>query len=311
MANGGCNALRVRSLLWTLLVLALAGSAPAGAATDAEVRPEVAPSQAIAPEAAGEEPPEEAAAATGEAGEPDATPLEDLLLEEQLLEEASAAPVPDPLEPWNRGVLGFNRFLDKILFDPITRGYGFVMPDPGKRAVRRFFDNLASPPVLVNHLLQLEGKRAAVTGARFLVNTTVGIAGLFDPAHSLGLERHPADFGHTLWVYGVGSGPYLVLPIFGPSSARDGFGRLVDGALRVDLWLLGGAQIVLLGAGDGFSLREMHLEALDELEKSAIDYYAALRSVYWMNRQHVLEARSADEAEEAAGDGLVSDGGSR
>jgi phospholipid-binding lipoprotein MlaA len=187
-------------------------------------------------------------------------------------------------------VLGFNRGLDWILVDPLTRAYSWVMPDPGERAVRRFFDNLASPSVLVNDLLQLRGRRAAVTSARFLVNTTVGVVGLFDPAQRFGLADHHSDFGQTLWVYGVGSGPYLMLPLFGPSTARDGFGRLVDGALRPDTWLLGGAPLLVLGVGDGLSLRAMHREALEELERSSVDYYAALRSVYWMDRQSVLRA---------------------
>jgi phospholipid-binding lipoprotein MlaA len=88
-----------------------------------------------------------------------------------------------------------------------------------------------------------------------------------------------------------------MLPLFGPSTARDGFGRLVDGALRPDTWLLGGAPILVLGVGDGFSLRAMHREALEELERSSVDYYAALRSVYWMDRQGVLRA-AADETSE-------------
>jgi len=218
----------------------------------------------------------------------------ELLLEEEAIRSAE---LPDPLEPGNRGVLGFNRGVDWILVDPLTRAYSWVMPDPAERAVRRFFDNLASPSVLVNDLLQLRGRRAAVTSARFVVNTTVGVAGLFDPARRVGLADHHSDFGQTLWVYGVGSGPYLMLPLFGPSTARDGFGRLVDGALRPDTWLLGGAPLLVLGVGDGLSLRAMHREALEELERSSVDYYAALRSVYWMDRQGVLRT-ALEETEE-------------
>jgi phospholipid-binding lipoprotein MlaA len=212
----------------------------------------------------------------------------DDLLEIHLFEE-EATPLSDPIEPWNRGVLWFNRGLDKVLFTPITKAYGFVMPDPGKRAVRRFFKNLATPPILVNDMLQGEGKRALVTGTRFVVNTTVGIVGLFDPAASIGLERHVSDFGQTLFLYGVGSGPYVMLPIFGPSTGRDSVGFAVDLALRPDLWLLGGTPIVMLGVGDGVSTRELHQQDLDELERASIDYYSALRSVYWMDRRHFLE----------------------
>jgi phospholipid-binding lipoprotein MlaA len=246
-----------------------------------------------------------AAAAAEEAPAPPADPPEtrdgdatrdaadDREVELLLEDDAEAHHLPDPLEPGNRGVLWFNRGLDWVLIDPVTRGYEWIMPDAAERAVRRFFDNLASPSVLVNDLLQLRARRAAVTSARFVVNTTVGVVGLFDPARRIGLEDHHADFGQTLWVYGVGSGPYLMLPLFGPSTARDGFGRLVDGALRPDTWLLGGAPLLVLGVGDGLSLRAMHREALEELERSSVDYYAALRSVYWMDRQGVL--RSARE----------------
>lgn len=235
----------------------------------------------------------------------------DDLLEDDLLEAGSTGP-SDPIEPWNRGVLFFNRGLDTVLFDPITKAYAFVMPDPGKRAVRRFFNNLASPPILVNDLLQAEGKRALVTGTRFVVNTTVGIAGLFDPAASIGLARHDSDFGQTLYLYGVQSGPYLMLPIFGPSTARDSVGFIVDGALRPDLWLLGGAQIAVLGVGDGLSMREMHQQDLEELKRASIDYYAALRSVYWMDRRHFLEesqrARELRAREAAQAEGLAATG---
>jgi phospholipid-binding lipoprotein MlaA len=213
----------------------------------------------------------------------------DDLLEGQLLEEAEADSLSDPIEPWNRGVLWVNRGLDKILFTPISKGYGFIMPDPGKRAVRRFFKNLATPPILVNDLLQAEGKRALTTGTRFVVNTTVGLLGFFDPAASIGLERHESDFGQTLFLYGVGSGPYVMLPIFGPSTARDSVGFVVDSVLRPDFWLLGGAQVLVIQAGDGVSLREMHQQDLEELERASIDYYSALRSVWWMDRSRFLD----------------------
>jgi phospholipid-binding lipoprotein MlaA len=220
-------------------------------------------------------------------------------LESLLEEELEKADPPDPLEGMNRGLFSFNRGVDWVLVDPLTRGYEWLVPEPGRRAVRRFFDNLASPAVLVNDLLQLEGGRAARTGGRFLVNTTVGLAGLFDPAERLGLRRHEADFGQTLHRYGVGSGPYLMLPLLGPSSVRDATGRLVDGFLRVDLWLLGAAQIIVLGVADGVSLREMHDEALEELEKSSVDYYSALRSVYWSSRREFLADPEGYPAPEA------------
>ena len=222
------------------------------------------------------------------AGTPDDSEVLDALLEEEMLEEEEST-LSDPIEPWNRGVLRVNRGLDRFLFRPIARGYGFVMPDPGKRAVRRFFMNLATPPILVNDLLQAEGRRALTTGTRFVVNTTVGLLGFFDPAASIGLARHESDFGQTLFLYGVGPGPYLVMPIFGPSNARDSVGFVVDSALRPDFWLLGGAQVLVLQVGDGVSTREMYQQDLEELERVSIDYYSALRSVWWMERSRFLE----------------------
>jgi phospholipid-binding lipoprotein MlaA len=279
-----CGMLR-RASIW-LLLLALSGLA--GLARADETPPAAAEVVPVAD------------------AEADLPVLPDLELEESDLFEAEflmdeqEIPVPDPLERLNRGTFGLNQFFDLVLFDPLTRGYNFVMPDAGARAVRRFFDNLATPPILINDLLQLRGRRAGVTGARFVINTTVGLVGFFDPARKLGLARHTSDFGQTLWLYGVGSGPYLMLPLLGPSTARDGFGLIVDAALRPDMWLFGGMTVILLGAGEGFTLRAENADELRELKQSSIDYYVALRSVYWLHRQSTLEAsRPPDEVTSA------------
>jgi phospholipid-binding lipoprotein MlaA len=219
--------------------------------------------------------------------------LDDDALQAELLQQEPE--VHDPFETFNRGIFGLNQFFDTILFDPLARTYNFLVPGPGRRAVRRFFDNLGTPPILMNDLLQRRGRRAGVTSARFVINTTVGVAGLFDPAKAWGLERHDSDFGQTLYTYGVGSGPYLMLPLFGPATARDGFGLAVDMAMRPDTWLLGGA-FFLVGAGEGLSLRAENVDELEELERSSIDFYAALKSVYWMHRQTVLRAALDEEA---------------
>src|SRR5690606_31865607 len=141
-------------------------------------------------------------------------------------------------------------------------------------------------------LLQLRLRRAGSATARFALNSTFGLAGIFDPAREAGLEPHRADFGQTLGRYGVGPGVYLVLPLLGPSSARDAVGTLVDLALRPDTWLLPIPPRVLLGGTWGISEREQHIEALDALEGSSVDFYAAIRTAYWMNREaFVREAR--------------------
>jgi phospholipid-binding lipoprotein MlaA len=210
--------------------------------------------------------------------------------------ELDAAAIPDPIEPVNRGIFAGNRVVDRVVLDPVTRLYGKVVPDPVKRGVRNVFDNLNQPVVIANDLLQLRLRRAGSATARFVLNSTFGIAGIFDPAREAGLQPHRADFGQTLGRYGVGPGIYLVLPLLGPSSARDAVGTLVDLALRPETWLLPIPPRVLLGGTWGISEREQHIEALDALEGSSVDFYATIRTAYWMDREaFVREAREREE----------------
>jgi phospholipid-binding lipoprotein MlaA len=214
-------------------------------------------------------------------------------------EELEAGAIPDPIEPVNRGVFAGNRVVDRVLLDPVTRFYGKVVPAPVKRAVRGVFDNLNQPVVIANDLLQLRPRRAASATVRFLLNTTFGIAGIFDPALEAGFPMHTADFGQTLGRYGVGPGIYLVLPLLGPSSTRDAVGALVDLALRPETWLLPIPPRLLLGGTSGISERERHLEALEALEGSSVDFYSAIRSAYWMNREAFVRDGIAPEPEGA------------
>jgi len=190
----------------------------------------------------------------------------------------------DPLEPVNRGVFGFNEAVYNWVVDPFASAYQWVMPAPGRRAVRRFFVNLGEPVTLVNDLLQLRPLRAGSTGARILINTTAGVGGLFDPAEAWGIERHTSDFGGTLAVYRIGSGPYLVIPLMGPSTARDAFGQLVDGMLRPDTWLLSAGPRLVVAASGGFTTYAIERERLEALRDTSVDFYAALRSAYLMDR---------------------------
>jgi phospholipid-binding lipoprotein MlaA len=202
--------------------------------------------------------------------------------------EEQAAGFPDPLEPINRGTLRLNQGLDRWLLDPITRLYGFILPAPVRYSIRRFLSNLNSPSVFVNDLLQCEWKDAGITAARFGINTTAGLAGLFDPATPLGLARHHSDFGQTLALAGVGSGPYLMLPALGPTTVRDGFGFLVDALFRPTTYVLGpGDQIAFTtihGGSSGIAVRDEHIEEIRVLRESSVDYYAALRNAYYQNR---------------------------
>lgn len=143
---------------------------------------------------------------------------------------ADKAPVVinDPLEGFNRGVYRFNYYFDKFIFLPIVSVYTFIMPDYVEDRVSNFIDNIYEFNNFTNNLLQLKFKETGITLARFAINTTVGVAGLWDLATSMNIRRQPEDFGQTLGYYGVGNGPFLVLPIFGPSNLRDTAGLVVD-----------------------------------------------------------------------------------
>jgi len=136
--------------------------------------------------------------------------------------------VYDPIEGFNRRAYTFNYYFDKFLFLPIVNTYEFIMPDYAEDRVSSFVDNVYEFNNFTNNLLQLKFKQTGITLARFVVNTTVGVVGLWDPATHWGMERQTEDFGQTLGHYGVGPGPYIVLPIFGPSSLRDTTGLVTD-----------------------------------------------------------------------------------
>ena len=136
--------------------------------------------------------------------------------------------VSDPLEGFNRGVYRFNYYFDKYLFLPVVKGYAFITPDFLEDRITNFFKNLREITNLTNSILQFKGTSMAKTTGRIVINTTIGIGGLFDPATHFGIHRVNEDFGQTLGFYGVGHGPYLVLPVLGPSNLRDTTGLVVD-----------------------------------------------------------------------------------
>ncbi|MDX2480076.1 MAG: VacJ family lipoprotein [Desulfuromusa sp.] len=136
--------------------------------------------------------------------------------------------VYDPIEGFNRGTYRFNYYFDKYFFLPVVSGYQYIMPDYAEDRVSNFVDNVLEFNNFTNNLLQLKLKKTGITLSRFVINTTIGIAGLWDPATSWGLRRQAEDFGQTLGHYGVGNGPYIVLPIFGPSNLRDTTGLVTD-----------------------------------------------------------------------------------
>ena len=186
----------------------------------------------------------------------------------------------DPLEPMNRVFFEFNRIMDGLLLEPAARIYRCVTPQFFRDAVNNFLDNLNTPVVLANDILQGAPYRAEQTLGRFMLNTIMGLGGLVDVGGLLGMpERHKEDFGQTLAVYGVGEGPYLVLPLLGPSNPRDTFGFVVDFAFD-PLTYVAPRDIALARFGtELLAFREQNLEAIDELKRSSIDLYAATRTL--------------------------------
>jgi phospholipid-binding lipoprotein MlaA len=193
----------------------------------------------------------------------------------------------DPLEPFNRYMFELNYAFDETLGKAFAGWYYVALPDFAQDGVRNAVRNLRTPVVLVNDLLQGETERAGVTFGRFLVNSTIGLGGLIDVAEHMGLEYHDEDFGQTLAVAGVGEGPYLVLPLMGPSNPRDAAGRVVDLFFDPLTYLTFGTNVsyateisTTRGILAPIDLRARNLKTLDEIRKGSLDYYATIRSLY-------------------------------
>jgi phospholipid-binding lipoprotein MlaA len=208
-------------------------------------------------------------------------------------EEAEAGPTPDPLEPFNQRMFWFNLRLDEYALRPVATGYDRVMPDPGKRAVQRFFKNLGVIERFANNLFQGKFKRAGQEVGRFVVNTTLGGVGFFDVAEPVfGWHEYPEDFGQTLGVYGVGSGPYLVLPFYGPSTIRDTVGMVADGAMNPMNYLLSTVQVIAIQGGttvaNAINYRAMNLELFEDVDRYAVDLYGAVQDGYLQRREKAI-----------------------
>lgn len=214
----------------------------------------------------------------------------------------------DPLEPLNRGVFAFNLALDRAVIKPIAQAYRSLLPEFIRNRVRAVIDNLNEPLVFANDVLQGRGDAADISGRRFLINSTLGLGGLFDRASEFGLAKQSGDFGQTLNAWGVHDGAYLVLPFFGPSNFRDAVGLSADlyGSLpgHVGPPATRRERGFAAGATDGIDLRSRNIETLDELEASSLDFYAYLRSVSRQHRRATLrEARVGIPEEELSDPG--------
>lgn len=196
----------------------------------------------------------------------------------------------DPLEPINRVVFDFNNMLDQIIAEPTARLYR-QFPQEMRISVSNAFANLRSPITLANDVLQGEWERANTTANRLLINSTLGIGGLYDPALEMGFEPHVEDFDQTMALAGISPGPYLMLPILGPVSARHALGLAVDSLAHPLTWVLAGQPLLVQLAPKGAELiseREKYLDPIAEIRTTSPDYYAAIRSLYRQSRMSAI-----------------------
>lgn len=198
-----------------------------------------------------------------------------------------AADPRDPLEPLNRAMHAFNEDLDRTFVRPLARGYVKVLPEPVQHGISNVFFNARYPVTLVNNALQGKWTPALSDVGRFVLNTTVGIGGLLDPATAAGLDRHDEDFGQTLGKWGVPAGPYIVLPFLGPYTLRDGIGSFVDDFAEPRSYLEDDSTRYGLWAADKFDRRVRLLDADAVLERTG-DSYAFIRSAYLQRREYLV-----------------------
>ena len=196
----------------------------------------------------------------------------------------------DPWEPYNEKMFSFNHdVFDRFLLKPVATAWDKVVPDWMQTSLANAVDNLGMPRRVVNNLLQAKFKRAGREMVRFFINTTFGIAGFFDIAKDSGLEKSDEDTGQTLGVYGVGPGPYLILPILPPLTVRDGVGAVVDVALDPLNYFIPFAASMGRRAGETVNTRSQNLEFFESVEETTVDFYSAVRNAYLQRRQRAIE----------------------
>ncbi len=205
----------------------------------------------------------------------------------------------DPLEPLNRQILDLNLLLDRILLKPATKVYIAVVPEDGRDTLKRMLDNMKEPVVVINNVLQGRLEGAGIAVGRFAINSTLGIAGLLDVAAKLRLDKESGDFGQTLFVWGLPEGPYLIVPILGPSNPRDMVGMGVDAYSDPFSFLATVKSIDEIQISrfvlDGIDQRARVIDILDDLQRNSLDFYAQLRSLSQQKRAAELRHGKAAE----------------
>jgi len=219
------------------------------------------------------------------------------------------AEVKDCFESINRGIFAFNQGLDKAVFKPLAKGYR-KLPQPVRSGTSNVISNLGNVVTIPNNILQGQVKDAGMNSLRLIINSTLGIAGIFDVASYYGIKkRDKEDYGQTLGTWGVGEGCYFVLPVLGPSTVRDSIGSLVN-VMGGDAWYnvtvandtqyFNEADYYLSRVTSGIDFRAKNLESFDSLEKTSIDLYASIRSLYLQDRQRKIQ--NIDQATETMSD---------
>jgi phospholipid-binding lipoprotein MlaA len=212
---------------------------------------------------------------------------------------AEALAANDPYEQTNRDTLKFNGKIDRYFVIPTVGLYFILVPEGGRRGVHNFLGNLSLPTIFVNDMLQGEMKRGAQSLGRLVINSTLGLAGFFDPATKIGIPGHGEDFGQTLAVWGVDEGPYLMLPFFGPSNPRDAAGLVTDALIdptnqihiKQHIWWAAGREYFTL-----LDLRAQTYQTVRGIQRSSVDYYSSLRSLYrQLRRDQIRNGRSAGQ----------------
>jgi phospholipid-binding lipoprotein MlaA len=207
--------------------------------------------------------------------------------------------VYDPLEKYNRKIFVFNDFLDRYFLEYVARGYRDNIPKPARDSVHNFLNNLNSPISAFNSLLQGKGNNGLATFSNFLINSTIGVFGLFDVAGEKGIRYHPEDFGQTLGHYGVKSGPYLMVPFVGPSSIRDLSGTVTDQVVSPASYnyfkiggknyLIGDEALIAVTLMHTVDTRESLIDIIDDVRRESFDPYATLRSAYTQKRNNEIK----------------------
>jgi phospholipid-binding lipoprotein MlaA len=220
---------------------------------------------------------------------------------EEIFDEAEgerAGGISDPWEGLNRKTFAFNEWADRWIVEPIAIGWDFVVPDPAQHGIDHFFDNINLPRRIVNDLLQGKPAKAGDDFGRLLINTTFGIAGLFDVATDVGLPPADEDFGQTLGVWGTPPGPYLVIPVLGPSNVRDAGGLAFEGFVMTPEYYFMPFYVSYISTGTRLlNTRALAIETLRAERAAAFDFYSAVRSAYVQYRENQVRDR-ADAPEE-------------